>query len=86
MLDGHFQEQTLIPFIFSQDNTSMPPLEEHLDELSQDHCSSQSVHAHSGALKGSKSNSNTGKTTDGENAISTEPLKCLSNKAGQLGK
>lgn len=86
MLDGHFQEQTLFPFIFSQDNISMPALEEHLDELSQDHCGFQSVHAHSGTLKGSKSNSNTGKTTDGKNAISTEPLKCWNNKAGRLGK
>lgn len=76
----------MIPFIFSQDNISMPALEEHLDELSQDHCGSQSVHAHSGALKGSKSNSDTGKTTDGKKAISDEPLKCLSNKAGRLGK
>lgn len=83
MLDGHFQEQTLIPFIFSQDNISMPALEEHLDELSQDHRGSQSVHAHSGTLKDSNSNSSTGKTT---NTISTEPLECLSNKAGRLGK
>lgn len=86
MLDGHFQEQTLIPFIFSQDNISMPELEEHLDELSQDCCGFQSVHAHSGTLKGSKSNSNTGKNTDGKNSVSAEPLKCLSNKAGRLGK
>lgn len=85
MLDGHFQEQTLIPFIFSQDNISMAALEEHLDEH-QDHCGLQSVHAHSGTLKGSKSKSNTGKTTDGKNAISTEPLKCLSTKTGRLGK
>lgn len=34
MLDGHFQEQTLIPFIFSQENISMAVLEEHLDGLS----------------------------------------------------
>lgn len=61
-----FRSRLLIPFIFSQDNISMPALEEHLDELSQDHCGSQSVHAHSGTLKDSNSNSNRGKTTDGK--------------------